>query len=235
MARPKFYAYHLRRAALRLFVDGWSYRKIEAHTKVKITTFRGWAKDAGILPNSHLTDEELDQKIEMWRERFADNEEMQNKRAEMSAQEQLQKINEDRRKFGLTQQEKAEAAGRSWSELQALGMDPDEWKLHMAATMERTVTELANAASPEQQVNALQASIGLTQLRELAANPPPITNWADALRVVSLTRQALGMDKDDGNKDTEAADIRVLTAKVDHGKVIEISSGKKGPKKKKRG
>ena len=73
--------------------------------------------------------------------------------------------------------------------------------------------------SIEEVTRHLIAGLGLKQLREIYLNPPPITSWKDVSGIVSMTREALDMNKkSEGAPQRIGVDINVLGVKPSNAK-----------------
>jgi hypothetical protein len=200
------FPYSVRRACLRSFSDGEaSYGDIEKMFTIKSSTFRGWAKVAGIDRGSKLTDTDLDAKIAEWGERVRDIP-LRDEGGDVEVQQWI-KDRKNRHKFGETEENKAKAL----SAYESLA-DPGDWVAAVDGHFKNAVQQLSNPElSPEMQVNLMTTQLLLVQLKGMIEAPPPVNTWADGERVIKLLRLTLGMDADKGSAE-RAVDLRVLNS-----------------------
>lgn len=214
------YPINTRRAVLRLFSDGVRQSSIKEKYKVDPATFRAWAKSAEVIHGSRLSNEELEERIENWRNkmRARDVHVPEGKDPQTRRQKNL-----DRHKFGPTAQEKAHTASLT----EAMNSNPEEYKQVLAQHFDQANAQMSRETTMEGQMNAMWAGYLLTQMRGIIDAPPPVTTMADVERIFKMFRTTFGMDDKKGGA-TEAADLRILTAKVTPRTVIEAELAEHG-------
>lgn len=203
----------VRRAALKGFAEGRTLRDIAAECKVSAPAVQKWAKEAGVQKGAPLTDEELDAIIERWSENHRNME----IRGEATERKKAHKESKMRQKFGLSKDDKA----KSVASFKDLG-DIDEFRSKIKEQADLNQVMMSGAMSPQEQAKGMMLGILYPQLHELIGNLPPITNWADVERFMKLVRLTLGMDREDV-KEGVGADLKILNAKVERDKIIEIN------------
>lgn len=220
--RTKAYPISIRRQVLRAISDGVSFRDIALQTSLSLGTVQNWVKDSEVTTKSRLTEEELDAKIEAWRQRaLAKGVEFMDENDPKNVIRQAEK---ERAKFGPNPESKAKAL----LAFQGLG-DPDEYQNVVKAHMNRMISEMHRATSPEDQINAAMGGMLLVQLQQVLVAPPPVITVADFERLFKMIRTTFGMDKADGSK-SEGADLRILNAKIPgRGKIQEAQVVKGEP------
>jgi len=198
------YPISVRRECLRLFSEGEaSYGEIQKMYSVNHSTFRSWAKAAGIERGSKLSPEEFEAKVDAWISTARRDDD-----APEDADPKLwaETNRKNRARFGPTQKERK----RSIAEFAALG-DPKDYLSAVEEHFQGALNQLADPnLSPEEQVNLMTLQTLLVSLKKMIEAPPPVSTWADAERVIKLTRLTLGMDRDDTK--AKAVDLRAINA-----------------------
>lgn len=214
----------VRRAALKGFSEGRTLRDIATECKVSAPAVQKWAKEAGVAKGVPLTDDELDAIIEAW----SANHRAMEIRGENTQKKQAIRDKKLRHKFGATSEEKQKAVA-SFKELG----DPDEYKAAIQEQFTRSQSLMTGAMSPQDHAKGMMTGILLVQTQEIISNPPPVTSWADAERVFKLLRLTLGMDREESGN-SERADLRLLNAKIDDPKIIELDANGQPPKRRRK-
>lgn len=210
--RVKSYHVALRLKVLRMISDGISFRETAKIAGVSLTTVMNWCKETDVASGSKLTTEELEAKMEAWRESCRSrglkfDEEDPKAKAKFEQKE--------RKRFGPTQEERDEALAK----FQSVG-DLQQYLDMIGTHFNRITEEMYAADTPEGQVNAALAGTLLVQLKGLISAPPAITTMGDMEKFFKMIRTTFGMDQKEGNEDR--ADLRVLNAKVSgKGKIRE--------------
>lgn len=213
------YPINTRKAVLRMFSDGIRQLSIKEKYKVDPATFRGWAKATGIIHGSRITDEDLEERLESWRKRLK----ARDVHVPDGAPRTRKQRHLDRHKFGPTAEDKAHTASLT----EAMNSNPEEYKQVLAQHFDQANAQMSRETTMEGQMNAMWAGYLLTQMRGIIDAPPPVTTMADVERIFKMFRTTFGMDDKKGGA-TEAADLRILTAKVTPRTVIEAELAEHG-------
>lgn len=207
-----------------MLADGEPLRKIATQFGVSAPTIRNWAKHTGIEKNQPLTDEELDAAIEQW----GDNHRKMEIRGEATERRKAHRAKTLVHKFGHTKETKE----KNIATFSQLG-DVKEFQAAIKEQAELNKDFMSGAMSPQDQAQGMVLSLLLPQLHEMVANMPPITNWADLERFSKMLRTWLGMDKDEANQG-KGADLKILNARVEKDKIIDIGADGKPVKRRRK-
>lgn len=217
-ARPKALPFATRKAVLRAIADGAKNFLIATRFKVSVATANNWAKQAGVVRGSRISDEELDAKMAEWADKT--KELIESDPGDVrpaSKKSHIIKFGKNAVAPGDIPKSKLATA----NPLTNMDQYHDALEQHIA----RTTLEVANAQTPEAQITAMTTAMLLKALHENLNNPPVVTSWNDLEKLVKLLRLTLGMD-DKKDSRVEGFDLRILNAKTDkkpRGKMVEAT------------
>lgn len=201
----------LRFASLKLLSHGLTSREIEAAIGVGYVSVHRWGKKTGIARKSYLSDEEIEERMEIMAEEMRSLSDDETDPRVKHARDYL-----NRRKFGNTPEKMADAA----LAFQDLGGDMEETIGDIRKHFSRVAEQMEQATSPEEQIQKVEGLILLRQLLMVLRSPPPVTTMSDMEKLHKMLRENFNMDDKKG--DEEGADLRILTARIQKNKVIDV-------------
>lgn len=214
MADPVF-PKSVRLAALILHSHGRSLKVVGNQLGISYQTVYRWAQKCKVSKFDHLTEEQAEEKLEIYAEEMRALSEEETDPHVIRAREAL-----NRHKFGGSKEHKNKAA----LALESLGGDLDKWKEDLNDHFALVVEQMESATTPEQQIAAVQGGILLRQLKMVLEDPPPITTMADFEKLHKMIRENFSMDEKRQGQG-EGLDLRIANAKVGKGRVIEAEPG----------
>lgn len=227
MADPVF-PKSVRLSALILYSHNQSLKTVGKKLGISYQTVWRWAKKCKVGTFDRLTEEQAEEKLEIYAEEMRALSEDETDPVVIRAREAM-----NRHKFGgsIEHQDKAK---REFAQLGGnLYEFEDDLKEHFGLALEK----MKSATSQEQQIEAVIGGITLRQWIQVLNDPPPVTTMADMEKLSKITRETFRLDEKK-NGQGDSVDLSILNAKTVRGKVVDAEpvvkkrAKKKVPKKR---
>jgi hypothetical protein len=213
------YPLSVRKAVLKAYSEGETYRSITQRYNVSPPTVILWGKKTGVLRGVPITDEDLDKKIEATGDDVRKAQQIADRINGVAPSRERKRVTDH--KYGPPKP----------SKLPAPIKDPlkgptsiEDYERMIEQCLQHAAANLERDTSLEGQARHLMLGIMFKQLQTMLATPPTVVTWADADRIFNQVKDLLGMN--DKKTASRRIDINILSQKVEKSEAPK----RKGPK-----